>query len=318
MNDSEMNDSNTTDSKIKNPEFMGENRLTITICSWNTIDELRICLDSLEKVRDEWPFEVIVVENNSADGSGQMVHQEFPWVILLQQFINLGFCKGHNLALKERSNPHALLLNSDTIVHPGALSASMNALLSNPKMGILGPKLLNPDNSLQFSCRRFPNPVAALFRNTFIGKIFPKNPFTKDYLMQDWDHSSAREVDWVSGAALFLKKEAIDVLGGFDESYYMFCEDVDLCWRAWHNGFTVEYHPNGVITHAIGSSTSKVPNRMIARFHKSMFMFYQRYQAPKTPVLRQLALGFAATALASRAGIFLIKNRIDILRRKFS
>ncbi len=292
--------------------------LSITICSWNTVDELKICLESLNACRSEWNFEVIVVENNSADFSAEMVAEHFPWVRLLRQYQNLGFCRGHNLAIKERKAPNVLLLNSDTIVHPGSIKLSMEALLADSKIGILGPKLLNPDGSLQYSCRRFPNPVAALFRNTYFGRLFPKNPFTKDYLMQEWDHSSPRDVDWVSGAALFIRKDALDVLQGFDESYYMFCEDVDLCWRAWHNDFRVQYFPSAVITHAIGSSTSKVPNRMIARFHKSMFMFYQRYQAPKLPVVRQFALAFAALALSSRAGIFLIKNRIDILKRKFS
>lgn len=293
--------------------------LSITICSWNTVDDLRACLASLEMVRDEANFEVIVVDNNSADESPDMVEREFPWVRQLRQSRNLGFTGGQNLAMEHRQGRHVLMLNSDTVVHAGAIRTLMTYIVANPDVGMVGPRLLNPDGSLQFSCRRFPNPIAALFRNTPIGKLFPNNRFTRDYLMQDWGHDAVRDVDWVSGAALVATEECISRIGLLDPEYFMFCEDVDWCWRCHEAGLRVVYLPDAVITHAIGRSTDKAPNRMIGRFHLSMFRFYRKNQVPKMALpARPFALAFAAGALSLRAGLFITKNKIDILRRKFA
>jgi GT2 family glycosyltransferase len=298
---------------------MPDLELSITICSWNTQEDLRACLCSLEALQDEAAFEVIVIDNNSEDGSPDMVAQKFPWVRLERMYQNLGFTGGHNYALGLRKAGHAFLLNSDTIVHPGAIRTLLDYAAEHPEAGIVGPKLLNPDGTLQFSCRRFPNPMAALFRNTPIGKLFPNNRFTRDYLMQDWPHDQPREVDWVSGAAFLVRKEVMDKIGLMDPEYFMFCEDVDWCWRAWRAGFKVVYYPHSVITHAIGRSTDKAPNRMIGRFHKSMFRFYRKNMLPQVAwPLRPLAFLGAGLALSMRAGLFIVKNKIDILRRRFA
>ena len=211
-----------------------------------------------------------------------------------------------------------MLLNSDTIVYPGALRTLLNYLESNAEAGIIGPKLLNPDGTLQLSCRRFPNPIAALFRNTPLGRLFPNNRFTRNYLMEDFDHDEIREVDWVSGAAMIISEKALSVLGGLDPGYYMFCEDVDICWRAWDAGYKVVYIPGAEIMHVIGRSTDKAPNRMIWRFHRSMFRFYRQHMISKAPLLiRPFLLAVAAVGLTMRAGLFFIKNKIDVVKRRF-
>lgn len=299
------------------PNFDPDLDFSVTICSWNTVDDLRACLRSLQAVHDEARFETIVVDNNSEDGSAGMVLTEFPSVRLEAMSTNLGFTGGHNHAFGIRHAYHALPLNSDTVVHPGALDGLAAYLREHPEAGIVGPKLLNPDGSLQFSCRRFPNPLAALFRNTPLGRLFPNNRFTRDYLMQDWTHDGPREVDWVSGAAFVARGEFLDEVDGFDPDYFMFCEDVDLCWRAWKKGFKVVYLPTSVITHAIGTSTSKAPNRMIGRFHRSMMRFYAKNMVPEmSPLVRPFALAFAGTSLLLRAGLFMANNKLDILRRR--
>jgi len=290
--------------------------VSITICSWNTIDDLRACLKSLEDVRDEARFEVIVVDNNSEDGSPDMVEREFSWVRLERMFENLGFTGGHNHAIPLRRAPHVLPLNSDTVVHPGAIRGLLDYLYEHPEAGIVAPKLLNPDGTLQYSCRRFPNPMAALFRNTPLGKLFPNNRFTRDYLMKDWAHDQPREVDWVSGAAFLVRDRVIQEVGAFDPEYFMFCEDVDWCFRVWKHGLKVVYLPIYEITHAIGRSTDKAPNRMIGRFHRSMFRFYRKNQLPQvTPILRPFAFLGAGLALSMRAGLFIVKNKFDVIRR---
>ena len=290
-------------------------RLSVTICSWNTQEDLRACLQSLQAIEG---IETLVCDNNSEDGSPAMVAEEFPWVRLLAQRRNLGFTGGQNLMIQAREAPHALLLNSDTVVHAGAIENLLAYLDANPEVGILGPKLLNPDASLQLSCRRFPNPLAALFRNTPLGRLFPKNRFTRDYLMTDFEHDRPREVDWVSGAALLARGELIDRIGGLDPEFFMFCEDVDWCWRAWKAGYKVVYLPFATITHAIGRSTDKVPNRMIGRFHRSMWRFYRKNMLPEVaPLLRPLALAGAGTALALRAGLFIASNKLDRIKERF-
>lgn len=291
--------------------------LSITICSWNTREDLRACLASLERVRDEAQFGVIVVDNASADGSADMTAQEFPWVRLIRSETNLGFTKGHNLAMKEANGRILMPLNSDTIVHDGALAKIVAFMGEHLDVGVLGPKLLNPDGSLQFSCRRFPTPMAALFRNTPLGKLFPNNRYAREYLMQEWPHDEPREVDWVSGAAMCIRREAYEQLGGFDETFFMFLEDVDVCYRAWQLGYKVMYFPDAVITHAIGKSTDKAANRMIRQFHKSMYLFYRKHYLHKVnPILRPFAIIASRVFLWMRQSMYITKNNFDALRRK--
>lgn len=290
--------------------------VSILICSWNTADDLRLCLRSLERESKTANLEVLVIDNNSEDGSADMVESEFPWVVLHRMTSNLGFTGGNNFALEHRRCGNAMLLNSDTIVHPGAIRTLLDFARANREAGVIGPKLLNPDGSLQMSCRRFPNPIAALFRNTPLGRLFPKNRFTREYLMEDFAHDQVREVDWVSGAALYASREMIDKVGHLDPDYFMFCEDVDWCFQAHKAGFKVLYYPESVITHAIGRSTDKAPNRMIGRFHRSMFHFYAKNMVPEMGLLvRPFALAGAALALSLRAGLFITKNKIDMVNR---
>jgi len=292
--------------------------LSVTICSWNTIDDLRACLASLRAVRDEADFEVVVVDNASEDGSPDMVAAEFPEFRLLRQTKNLGFTGGHNLAIAERRGRDVALLNSDTVVHPGALRTLTAYFREHPEAGIIGPKLLNPDGSLQFSCRRFPNPVAAAFRNTLLGRVFPDNKYVREYLMQDWQHDQPREVDWLSGAALFARGEVVDKVGVLDDTLFMFCEDVDWCKRTWQAGWKVVYVPQAVVTHAIGRSTDRVANKMIVRFHRSMFRYYLKHEVREAFVLwRPFMVAAASAALGLRAFVFLSKNWRDELVRRW-
>lgn len=295
------------------PDF----ELSVTICSWNTVALLEECLCSLEAVRGEADFEVIVVDNASKDRSANRVREKFPWVRLLAQSENLGFTGGQNLAISERKASHVFLLNSDARVHPGALRTLIDYRASHPEAGIIGPKVLNPDGSLQYSCRRFPNPVAALFRNTLIGKLLPNNRFTRDYLMKDWEHDAVREVDWVSGAAMFVSKDVIDRVGLMDPRFFMYCEDVDWCWRTWKTGLKVVYLPAATVTHAIGKSTDQAANRMILRFHRSMLYFYKKNMLPARPsVLRPGLYVGALLALSLRGSMFIAKNRWDRIMRR--
>jgi GT2 family glycosyltransferase len=183
--------------------------------------------------------EILVVDNASGDRSAEMVAEQFPQVRLHRSPKNLGFPGGNNVGYRLSRGRYFLLLNSDTVVAPGAFAELVRFADANPQAGIVGPRVLNPDGSLQMSCRRFPTLGAGLFRNTPLGRLFPKNRFTRDYLMTDWDHHVERPVDWVSGCCLLARRQMVEEIGLLDEGYFMYCEDVDWAYRAGQAGWQV-------------------------------------------------------------------------------
>jgi GT2 family glycosyltransferase len=284
--------------------------LSVVILNWNTCALLEKCLRSLVCPHRGIDVEIIVVDNASGDNSREMVRREFPQVNLIVNPKNVGFGAGNNVAVPQASGRYVLFLNSDTVVMDGALSAMVSYADANSDIGILGPKLLNGDGSLQYSCRRYPNLATGFFRNTPLGRLFPKNRFAADYLLQDWDHATPRDVDWVSGAALMMRCELLDKIGAFDEDYYMYCEDVDLCWRANHtpladatdeHTWRVTYYPDAIIYHLIGKSSDQAPTRMTYEFHRSQYLFYRKHYAASTPLLVRplIPIGIALRAVGT-------------------
>jgi GT2 family glycosyltransferase len=169
----------------------------------------------------------------------------------------------------------------------------------------VGPKVLNPNGSLQFSCRRFPSLGAGFFRNTYLGRLFPRNRYARNYLMGDLDHTQPHTVDWVSGCALWIRRDLIDAIGALDERFFMYCEDVDLCWRCHEAGREVWYAPEAVVTHAIGASSDKNAEPMIVEFHRSWYEF-DRKRNPGFHPVRRLTVG---AGLWARAAIRILNRR---------
>ena len=274
------------------------------IVNWNTCADLRNCLGTIPG-GGPVDAEVFVVDNASGDGSADMVSSEFPCVRLVRNTANLGFAKASNQGIAASRGRYVLLLNPDSEVQPGALSSLVRFGDERPEYGILGAKILNPDGSLQYSCRRFPTLAAGLFRNTILGKYFPRNTYLMDYLMANWDHTQVREVDWVSGCALTVRREVLDDIGVLDERFYMYVEDVDFAYRAKQKGYRVAYFPGATIVHARAKSSDKNPNRMIIEFHRSMYRFYKKHYARSTSVfLRPLV----PLGLIARATFFIGRN----------
>ena len=263
--------------------------LSIVIVSWNVREDLRECLQSL--LRDEGSrlesgeIEIIVVDNASTDGTAEMVNLEFPRVKLLVNSQNLGYTKANNIGINHSRGKYILLLNPDTIVHQGALQALIDCAESHPEAGIIGAKLLNPDGSVQRSARSFPDIGAGLFRNTFLGRLFPNNPFVRRYLLADFGYDEVREVDWVSGAAMLVRRDLIERIGGLDERFWAYCEDVDLCWRTWQAGYKVLFCPNAVITHKVGRSSDQRLVPSLIQHHKSMWLFYLKNYRHRYPLI---------------------------------
>jgi len=263
--------------------------LSVCIVSWNTRADLCRALASVFACRGEAAFEVIVVDNGSDDGSPEMVRREFLAAQLIANRANRGFAAGNNQALRRARGRYCLLLNSDTVVHQGALAEVVRFMDSHPDAGAVGLRVLNPDRTLQYSCRRFPRLATGLFRKVPLGRLIPDNRWNREYLMSDWAHDTVREVDWVSGAAMGLRAQALQEVGLLDEGYYMYCEDVDWCYRARQAGWRIYYLPTAAVTHVVGRSSDQRPLRMVAEFHRSMIRFYRKHYAPAiSPLLRPL------------------------------
>ena len=263
------------------PPSNGTIDLSVVILNWNARDYLREALDSI--IRQSWRhrIEIIVVDNHSLlDDSAAMVKNEFPQVALLETGRNMGFSAGNNFGLREAKGRLILFLNPDTVVHQGALDTLVDWMDAHPKVGACGPKLLNSDGTLQASCRAFPSFGTGLFRNTLLGRLFPNNPWSRGYLMQDFQHDKEQPVDWLSGSALLARREALQQIGGgWDEDYFMYCEDVDICYRLKTKGWARYYVPQATITHHIGKSSDWAQGTTIRRHHASMLKFYFKHYA---------------------------------------
>jgi GT2 family glycosyltransferase len=256
--------------------------LSVIILNWNAKEWLERCIGSvLAQETGGREFEVWLVDNASTDGSAEFASERFPGIRIERIPQNLGFAAGNNAAIPRAAGKNVLLLNPDTETHAGALGALLDFLEAHPKCGVVGPKLLNADGSLQYSCRRYPSLEAGLFRNTPLGKLFPQNKATRDYLMKDVSHDEPMQVDWVSGAAMLVRREVFDQIGLLDEAFFMYVEDVDFCRRAHDAGWEVWYEPNAVITHAIAASSDKNPLPMIATFHKSLYRYFRKHHIGK-------------------------------------
>jgi len=230
-------------------------------------------------VQDPATLEIVVVDNASEDGSPDMVEAEFPEVNLIRLPNNTGFSGGNNVCFEGLTADYALLLNSDAFCAPGSLDILIAFADSVPDAGIIGPKVLNPDGTIQYSCRRFPTFAAGVFRNVYLGRLFPSNKPAADYLMQDFDHASVLDVDWVSGCAMLIRRTCLQEIGPLDDkTFFMYCEDMDWCLRAHQAGWRVLYFPDAVITHAIGRSSDKAADRMILEHSRSMWKFYQKHR----------------------------------------
>lgn len=296
----------------------------VCIVSWNAKADLRACLSSIAPAATHARVETVVVDNASADGSPNMVAAEFPGVCLIRSATNEGFSGGNNRALTDLSARHALLLNSDATLHSGSLDALVAYADANPDVGIVGPKVLNPNGSIQYSCRRFPTFAAGLFRNVYLGRLFPNNKPAADYLMQDFDHASVRDVDWVSGCALLIRRECLEQIGLLDAAtFFMYCEDMDWCLRAQQAGWRVTYFPGAIVTHAVGRSSDQVAERMIVEHHRSMWRFYQKHRAFFAPTIAPALRPLVPAGIVLRATVRIARRRfvnppLALVRRLFA
>jgi N-acetylglucosaminyl-diphospho-decaprenol L-rhamnosyltransferase len=243
------------------------------------------------------PPDVVVVDNGSRDGSIALLARRCPTARVVDAGANLGYAGGANRGIAATSTAVVAVCNPDLHVRAGT-GAALVARLGEPGVAAAGPRIRNPDGSTYPSARAVPSHLDAVGHG-LLGLLWPANPFSARYRQLDADPGAARDVDWVSGAAIWLRRDALDAIGGWDDGYFMYVEDVDLCWRLGRAGWRIVYDPGGEVEHAQGLSTDARPYRMIVEHHRSLLRFAsKRWQGP-----RRLLLGPAAVYLAFRTAL---------------
>lgn len=252
--------------------------LSIIIVSWNSKDDLRNCLKSIQNNKPSFKYEIFVVDNGSHDNTPQMVKSEFREVRLIANRQNYGFAKANNQALREASGRYLLLLNPDTVIKSQALTRAIRYLDQNPKTGILGCKILNSNGTLQKSVRRFPTLISQIIILLKLHHFFPKLDPIKGYLAYDFDYAKKQNVDQVMGAFFMISRECFKEVGALDEKFWIWFEEVDFCKRAIAKGWKVEYNPDFEITHLKGKSFTKLKalkEQFI--FNRSLFHYFKKH-----------------------------------------
>jgi N-acetylglucosaminyl-diphospho-decaprenol L-rhamnosyltransferase len=259
-------------------------------------DLLEQCVRSVLADASAGAVELVVVDNASRDGSVAALGRSLPDVRVIRAPGNLGYARAANLGIAATRAPIVAVLNPDTRLEPGTAGALVERLQSQPRLAACGPRLKNDDGSDYPSARVDPSVPVAIMHG-ILGSWWPSNPFTKRYRQLAADPDRPRVVDWVSGAAVWLRRRALDAIGGWDERYFMYLEDVDLCFRLRHAGWEVAYEPAGVVWHVQGVSTRRRPYRMLLEHHRSAWRFARR----RFTGTRAVLLPFTAAYLAVRA-----------------
>jgi hypothetical protein len=259
--------------------------VSVVIVAHESRAHLLSCLGAVHAQSDAPPWEVVLVDNASRDGGPELARRTFPAIRVVAAAHNLGFAGGVNLGVRHARGRYVLLLNPDAILQPGALRRLADFLETTPEAGLAGPKLLDPDGSLQLSCRRFPGRWTVFaHRYAWLTRALPGNPATRRYLLTDWDHASTRPVDWVSGACMLVRRAALAEVGGLDEGFFLFAEDVDLCKRLWAAGWHVYYVPEALAIHHVGISARRDSARLVLARHRSMLRYHHKHFRARTPL----------------------------------
>ena len=260
---------------IKNENRMD---LSIIIISWNAKEFLKQCLQSIyETVNTSVAYEIIVVDNDSSDNSPDMVKKEFPYVKLICNGDNLGFAKANNIGIKQSSGRYLCIINSDVKLQKYCLYRMMVYMDHNPEIGMLGPKVLNPDQTLQYNYKKFPTYWNTLCRSLALDTLFPKSRLFGSRLYSLIAIDSPCSLDVLVGCFWMVRRKALGEVGLLDEQFFMYGEDIDLCKRFVTAGWEVVYFPDADAIHYGGSSSSNAPIKFYIEMKRSSFLYWKKY-----------------------------------------
>jgi GT2 family glycosyltransferase len=264
-------------------------------------DLLTHCVDALLADDSAGPAEIVVVDNGSADGSVATLRARHPDVTVMAPHANLGYARAANLGIAATRAPVVLVCNPDTVLAPGSAQVVLEVFAADPEVAIVGPHILNPDGTTYPSARTAPGAGVAV-GHALLGRIAPRNRFTRAYRQTDAATDRPRDVDWVSGAALWFRRSALDRVGGWDERFFLFLEDVDVCREVTTAGGRVRYEPGAQVTHVVGASRAGSPVRSIVTHHRAAYRYLEKWWTGP----RRLALPLAAGFLGARAGVSVV------------
>lgn len=236
--------------------------LSIVVVSFNTKDVLRECLARVDKYSQGIETEVLVVDNNSSDGSVEMISTEFPDFKLIANSENLGFAAGNNVALRIAKGRYVLLLNSDAYLLDDTLEKTLKYMENNPECGILGVKLISEDGSMQPSARNLPDPLSKFLVMSGLSDRYPGSRFFGSPDYKWWNHQEVKEVGWVPGAYFLIRKDVINEIGLLDERYFMYFEEIDYCLHAARSDWKVVFYPDARVIHLGGQSSARTKKRI--------------------------------------------------------
>ena len=282
--------------------------LSTVIVYYKARDALLQCLTAFEEDAAGLDVETLVIDNDSRDAIADKLRIAFPHVRLQTNLDNVGFARGVNQGIANTRGEFVLIINPDCILERGALRTLLGHMKDHPEAGVVGPMLMNPDGSLEYSARSFPSLATFLFnRYSLLTRVFPHNRFSRRYLLSDWDHASVLDVDWLSGACLLARRLAIGHVGPMDEAFFMFNEDVDWCRRMKQGGWKVTYVPQARAVHQVGASRQRVPVRLIVERHRGMIYYFRKHHAPG-----RLMSWLADAAIYLRAGVMIAANALKL------
>jgi N-acetylglucosaminyl-diphospho-decaprenol L-rhamnosyltransferase len=266
------------------------------------------CVDALRADDSAGPVEVVVVDNGSTGGSVATMLVRHPDVAVITPHANLGYARAANLGIAATRAPMVLVCNADTRIVPGSAGSVLDAFAADTDLAVVGPHIVNPDGTTYPSARTAPGAGVAV-GHALLGRIAPRNRFTRAYRQTDADPDRARDVDWVSGAALWFRREALDRIGGWDERYFMFLEDVDVCRSIKGAGGGIRYEPGATVTHVVGASRKRAPVRSVVDHHKAAYRYLDKWWTGPRRMALPAAAAFLSLRAAGAAGAVAVTGR---------
>jgi GT2 family glycosyltransferase len=251
--------------------------ISVVIVGWNAKHYLHLCLESLAKAPPSRSMEVFVVDNASTDDSVEMIEAKYPWVKLIKSPENLGFSKGNNVAIRQCRGRYIALVNPDVIVFPGCLDSLADFLDENPRVGNVGPRVFNPDMSMQSTCRRFPTLWNNFCSATRLESLFKGKRFFAGEHMFHFPHDRTLAVDVIVGCFSMIRRETFDEVGLLDEDLFMYGDDVDWCRRARNARWEVMFYPGGQAIHDRGKTTAPYPVRFAVAQQRSVLQYWKKH-----------------------------------------
>jgi N-acetylglucosaminyl-diphospho-decaprenol L-rhamnosyltransferase len=280
--------------------------LSIIIVNWNTRDLLIQCLQSVYDTTSNLDLEVVVVDNASTDGSQAVVRQQFPHIHLISNRENVGFARANNQAMRASKGRYALLLNSDALLLANAVQVMISLAEANPRAGIIGAQLLNPDGSFQASHAPFPNLWQEFLILSGAGRMLYGHWYPSRGPQED---QGPQMVDYVEGACMLVRREAFEDVGGLDEGYFMYAEEVDWCYAMREKGWQVWYQPAAQVTHLGGGSSRSRRTRREADLYRSRVRFFRKRYGDRAAWLLKLQIyGFTAIKIAVHGPLRLVSG----------